>query len=192
MTKSVEEKAKHAEYMREYTKQNKEVINARKSERRKERIDSGDLTPRTLHNAANKRYYDANKGRIRTRCKELGHSKYTEKKAAYGKKHRLKYPTKNILAAIKNRAKNKDIPFDLTLDWYDKEFAKGCAVTGIELDISGSKTSFTAHVDRKIPDLGYVQSNCQLVCASYNIAKKDWTHEDVIYMAYKLIEFDNK
>jgi len=186
--KTEEEKRKHADYMREYYAKNKEKIRAQRSQLRKKKIKSGDLSERVAHNKRNKEYFDRNKERLLSERKERGWNRYSPTRAKYGKQFMKRHPGKVMIGAIKTRAKKNNLPFDLTIDWYDEQFAKGCAVTNLPLDIVGSKTAFTAHIDRKHPELGYVQSNCQMVCASYNLAKKNWSRSDVIIMAKALLE----
>ena len=85
-------------------------------------------------------------------------------------------------------AKEKGLPFTITEEWYLNKFDKGCEMTGIPFDKSGSDTPWVAHIDRIIPELGYTKENCRLVCAIYNLAKKDWKDSDVLKMATHIIK----
>jgi len=61
-------------------------------------------------------------------------------------------------------------------------------MTGIQFDEPRTNTPWVAHIDRIVPEKGYTEDNCRLVCAMYNIAKKNWTDKDVIKMAKGLLK----
>jgi len=42
-------------------------------------------------------------------------------------------------------------------------------------------------IDRKNPDMGYSDENCQLVVSAYSAAKGDGNHEDVLALAQALV-----
>jgi hypothetical protein len=80
--------------------------------------------------------------------------------------------------------------FELTEDWYTKQWKKGCAVTGISFDLTGEDTPWVAHIDRITPKKGYTIKNARLVCGCFNLAKKHWKDEDVLKMARELLKFN--
>lgn len=177
----------HAEYMREYTAKNSRRINAQRSARRAnstpERL--GEL--REQSRLRNQRYYAVNKDSINSRAADRCWYYTPEKGAGKRAKYGTKYGPVVAVSSARNRAKNLGLPFDLSVEWYEKEFIHGCAVTGLPLDANGAKTPWVAHVDRVVPSLGYVTSNCRLVCAVFNPAKKHWRDEDVLRMASALV-----
>ncbi len=157
-------KAARNAYMKEYLSipENRARVNARRMEVRSARIDSGDTSVREMHNAATDRYHKKYRGDI-------------------------KYQARKVLATAKHRAKKKGLAFDLTLDWYLSEFPKGCVATGLEFDAHLEGSPWVANIDKIIPEKGYVMSNCRLVCACFNQAKREWTDADVLKMAQAFV-----
>jgi hypothetical protein len=101
----------------------------------------------------------------------------------------------NLWRGAKQRAAKKGLPFDLTKDWIaDRLFTNRCAVTDIEFSyrVTGAFRFYGATIDRIRPEVGYTQSNCQIVIWGYNAAKGNATHEDVMQLAKALITNDNK
>ena len=178
-------------YMREWTRKNKDRLNA---EERQRLITLKETNPeeykriRTLRNKANKKYYEKHHEEIITQAKAKNWYYDPIKRVDIRARCYQKDPIKQVLRARKAQAKKKGLSFTLTKEWYDEQFKKGCAVTKLPFDKHRSDSPWVAHIDRKIPELGYIPENCQLVCACYNIAKKHWTHLDVICMAQALIE----
>ena len=151
-----------AAYMRQYLVEHTEHINGQRRAKYRERM-------------ANDVEFRANKNRLNRE---------------YVARLMSMQPEQLAVKAIRERARKRDFAFDLTPEWYRDRFEDGCAMTGLSLDPYGSKTAFTAHVDRIDPILGYVQSNCRLVCASYNMAKFDWEDSDVLRMARALVSYN--
>lgn len=188
--KTDEEKANRAAYMREWRASNKEKVNAQVKERLNKLKESPDAYKkfRDGRNSANRKWADKNTEYLKAKWTKRNRDIYTpELGKVLRKKYGIKYSTQVSMKSARARADAKALPFNLTPEWYETEFAKGCAVTGLPLDPNGSKTPWTAHVDRIIPELGYVQSNCRLVCACYNLAKKNWDDGDVLRMATALL-----
>ena len=173
--------------MRDYTANNKERINAARKERRetiKETAPAEHERRLAMSRARNSRYAEQGGERVRALRKENQAKNYTyEKGVAKREKYRFEYSTKVSLKSAKKRAEEYGLPFDLTPEWFENLFSKGCAATGLPLDKNGSKTPFTVNIDRIIPANGYVQSNCRLVCSCFNKAKWNWTDADVERMA---------
>lgn len=178
---------KHANYMRKYNQKNRERINAQRKERFANLSEEEREKKRELSRIRNRRYYEKHRDEINARAKARNWNYAVEK----AKVRRKKYYTKNAnsisISSARIRAKQRNLPFDLDVEWFKTMFKKGCAVTGLPLDLNGSKTPWTAHIDRIIPELGYTKENSRLVCACYNLAKKHWTDADVEKMARNLI-----
>lgn len=68
-------------------------------------------------------------------------------------------PVHAILSNLRSRAKRKEVPFNLTLEW----------LTG--LLVLNEYDSSLHHIDRKITWLGYTIGNLQILPISENIAK---------------------
>jgi hypothetical protein len=173
----------HAAYMREYNQKNKERINTRRKERRVEKLDEA----REQSRVRNRRYYKKNKDKINARAKDRNWNYNKETAAAKRAHHYERFPVRNLFRQRKQSALKKGLPFDLTEEWYEEQFEKGCAVTGIPFDKHRSDTPWVPHIDRRVPERGYTQNNCRLVCACYNLAKKHWTDADVLRMAHELL-----
>jgi hypothetical protein len=85
-----------------------------------------------------------------------------------------------ILSRCKYRAKQNNIPFDLTKD--DIVIPKVCPVLGIEIkqlsmDDEPKKGYHpnSPSLDRIIPGLGYVKGNVRVISARANLLKNDAT-----------------
>jgi hypothetical protein len=111
-------------------------------------------------NKTNKKWKDKNRSLVRE--KERG---YTSRKAGTGIGYR-----KLWLSNIRNRAKRKGLPFNLTLD--DIEIPSHCPVLGIPIkERSGRFHDSSPSIDRIIPSRGYVKDNVQIVSYRANRIK---------------------
>lgn len=188
--KTPEAKAKHAKYMREYTRKNKDKINAqRKARRKRVKKDDPEEAERRAeaHRKRCRKYHGKNKDQVNTRAKARNWNYDKEAAKEKRKRFRDRLPSNTVLNARKSKAKRDGLPFNLTKKWYAKQYEKGCAVTGIPFDPPGSRSPWTAHIDRIIPTRGYTRRNSRLVCACFNLAKKNWTDADVLQMAVALV-----
>jgi len=186
---TTEEKAKKNQAMKEYVSKNRDKINAQRRERSAKLKADPIKRERLLEmgRVRDRKYRDENRDEINIRKKARNWNYNADNAKVYRKTEQNKKPSQLMITAIKARAKRKDLPFDLDKEWYNIEYGKGCSVTGITFDPVGSKTAFVGHVDRTIPKLGYIKSNCKIVCACYNLAKKDWSDDDVMKMAKALV-----
>jgi hypothetical protein len=79
---------------------------------------------------------------------------------------------------------------NLTIEWIEEKIKKGfCETTGIPFDFNdrkGSWAPFSPSVDRIDSKKGYTIDNCRVVCKIYNMAKNQFTDEDVIVMSKAL------
>lgn len=84
---------------------------------------------------------------------------------------------KKLFNAARSRAKMYDLPFDLTYDWVVLRLERGvCEKTGLAFSLvqgrgQGSQDLRTASIDRIVPSLGYVQTNCRVIVWGYNCLK---------------------
>ena len=181
-----EERRKRREYMRIWRAKNIDKVNSERKAQDRFRAKN-DPKFRVDANRRNAEYYDKHKDVILSRAKDRNWNYDPIKRKAGRMRVYYKNPAKYTLSGKKGYAKKKGIPYDLTEDWYNEQFAKGCAMTGLPLDFGREKTPWAAHIDRIVPEDGYVMSNCRLVCACYNLAKYRYRDEDVIRMATHLI-----
>lgn len=97
-----------------------------------------------------------------------------------------KWRLNKLMAAAKNRAKEKVLPFNLTLDYLVSlwEASSGCCVlTRQPFDLSswGNKSQVSPQapsIDRIKPSLGYIKENIRLVTYHINISLSDFGEEE--------------
>ena len=92
----------------------------------------------------------------------------------------------------KLRASKKNLAFDLSVDWVYSKLCDGvCEVTKLPFMFVNVETyntqnnmqPFSPSIDRIDPKLGYVESNCRVVCSIFNMCKHHWKDEDVMRFA---------
>ena len=100
----------------------------------------------------------------------------------------------DMLKRVRKRALEKQIPFDLTKDWYLEKLSLGvCEETGITFDLGPYNPSkgvppHRPTIDRVDSSKGYTIDNCKLVVMIYNQAKNDKTKEELLKWGTKFIE----
>ena len=97
-------------------------------------------------------------------------------------------PRHRLYKSVKQRAKNKELPFDLTLD--DIQIPEVCPILGIPLQHHTEPGCYdnSPSVDRKVPKLGYVRSNIWVISGLANRIKNSGSPEQVMLVATKLQE----
>ena len=184
------EQKKNAVYMKKWNAKNKERISKQRKNRLKE-LKKNESDYKEFRIKANKRnveYKKKNINIINKKQKEKNWYYNKEDRIVIRKRHYQKNLIKNIISQRKCFAKKHNLPFEITYDWYVEQLKNGCVMTGITFAEGGYNKPFSPHIDRKIPELGYTVENSRLVCASYNLAKKNWREEDVLKMAKNLIK----
>ena len=111
------------------------------------------------------------------RCKSCASRQYYKE---YMLDH--KFRIKRLGQMAKSRAKDKNLPFDLTTDyliglWEDSNGM--CQITGRCIDLSssdkfGQVNPNAPSIDRIIPSLGYVQGNVRIVTYHVNVALSEF------------------
>ncbi len=131
--------------------------------------------------------YGKNRNRLRSECKDCAaiiKSKYyyenggKEKKAVSNKKWYYENRLNNLLKRARDRAKEKNIPFDITAE--DITIPETCPVLGIQLQL-GEKVvcNNSPSLDRIKPELGYVKGNIQVLSYRANTLKNNATVEEL-------------
>lgn len=182
-----EEKQKRSKASLVYYHVNKDRINAKRRAKREALSDEELAGEREANNARNRKYYNKHRNRLIAIGKSKNWNYNKERRVEIRARFRDAHPGRNTLVARRSKAKKAGLSFELTEDWYVKEWEKGCAVTGLLFDSSGDDSPWVAHIDRIIPEEGYTEENSRLVCACYNLAKKHWTDADVMRMAKNLV-----
>ena len=97
----------------------------------------------------------------------------------------------------KLRAAKQNLPFNLSIEWVRERISNGiCEVTKLPLILVNQHTyntqnnmqPFSPSIDRIVPSLGYIESNCRLVCSIFNLCKHHWTDDDVKKFAQAYIK----
>lgn len=78
---------------------------------------------------------------------------------------RANNPVRAAWAHIRDRAKKKNLPFDLDFEWF-KDWAEKSKYIN-----NKGVTSYALHIDRRIRSLGYVKTNVQVLTCRDNVAK---------------------
>lgn len=98
----------------------------------------------------------------------------------------------------KDRARQNNIPFDITLDYLIElwEHQKGkCALSGIEMtfDLKKGRTPTNLSIDKIDRKKGYIRGNIQLVCMACNQIKSDLSEDKMYYFCKKIVEaYENR
>lgn len=141
-------------------------------------------------------FYKDNRERIRARSK-VANAKRRDKKKAYDRERRIlhgealreydrnRYAHRRLeverllLGRAKQRAKKKDLPFNITKE--DVIVPELCPVFGIRLEVgdgSGGKPN-SPSLDRIIPELGYVKGNVVVISQKANQIKAYASSSDI-------------
>jgi len=112
------------------------------------------------------------------------------------KKDDLEYYLKDRFFGARNRAKTKNISFNLTLDYLKElwNIQEGkCAISKIKMShsILEGKLDINASIDKIDPSKGYTIGNVQFVCNRVNMMKSDMLMNNLIYFC-KLIISNNE
>ena len=111
-------------------------------------------------------------------------AKYKKTKKAYeGTKrgHVMRYLTK-----AKARVKEKEIPFDIDLEYLLSIATDTCPVFGTDFvwgRNKGKRNKYTPSLDRIIPELGYVKGNVAFISMWANMIKQDATEKEIYNVA---------
>lgn len=79
----------------------------------------------------------------------------------------------------KSYCKKHNIPFDLDANYLESIYKGVCPITGVEFDRHVKTSDNCPHLDRVVPELGYVKGNIQYICARMNRIKYNATIEEL-------------
>jgi hypothetical protein len=103
----------------------------------------------------------------------------------YDRQNPVMRQTKDMVAKAKERAKNKNLPFDIDLAYIRSIVPSHCPVFNIPLEWSlrrglGSVSlSNSPSLDRIDPSKGYVKGNVWIISHKANRIKNDASHEEL-------------
>jgi|LauGreDrversion4_2_1035121.scaffolds.fasta_scaffold48177_4 hypothetical protein len=107
----------------------------------------------------------------------------------YHADYRKRNPEQMLLASARNRAKKKNIPFNIQVE--DILIPNTCPILGITLTKNVGKhggTISSASIDRIIPELGYVKGNIQVISMLANNMKSSATNKELLLFARWIME----
>lgn len=115
----------------------------------------------------------------------MGRKKTIQDKKEYHRQWYAKNRKNILLKAAKRRAERKNLPFDLTAEWYDIAFGEGvCPILGLTYEEGVSSgwnsTPLAPSIDRIDPKKGYTVENCRIISYWANVSRSDWP-EDLHY-----------
>ena len=107
------------------------------------------------------------------------------------KKERRKDIRKSLFESAQTRARQKGIPFEITLN--DIEVPHTCPVLGLTLEKSSGKAkSNSPSLDRIIPEDGYIKGNIQVISYKANAMKSNATVAELFAFAEWIVSNWNK
>jgi hypothetical protein len=105
-----------------------------------------------------------------------------------------KFKLKKLMYFTKVRSKQKNLEFDIDLDWLEQQAQTDtCPVTGLKFnyDPNWHRNPFGPSIDRKNNKLGYTKDNCQLVIWGYNAGKGHYSEKDLYTLCKAYVDFNN-
>lgn len=113
----------------------------------------------------------------------------------------IKYRARTLVNGAKQRAKVKEIPFDLTYEWVEKKLKRGlCEVSGTPFYIRpySNREEYTKvhphspSLDQINPSKGYTMDNVQIVCDQVNKFKGDRHVSSMVIIAQNFLKEWNR
>ena len=132
---------------------------------------------------------------------KISKERQTEFRIKWALKDIVRYRASTLFHSAKKRARIKNIPFDLTLEWVENKLRQGhCEVTNIPFVIKEYSTcGHIEHVHPHTPSLdkidcskGYTMDNVQVVIDQFNKMKGAQDMETTIFLAKKLLEAEER
>ena len=142
------------------------------------------------------------KGRKRKYCSHSCSLKYygkhirsNEDRTAWVANYYQQFPAKRWAAAVKQSAKQRGLAYDLTEEWFEERLDRGkCELSGLPIRTKlykpkdvGQRNFYSPSVDRIDNNIGYIPSNCRLVCWGYNIGKYSYTDRDLYALSLAIV-----
>lgn len=98
-----------------------------------------------------------------------------------------------LVTTAKARAKKIGVPFDLDHEWASVRWTGQCELSGIsfvqESQSSGCGFSrfLSPSIDRIVPEIGYVKSNCRFILCRLNSFRSNGTDQQLMFIAKALV-----
>lgn len=102
---------------------------------------------------------------------------------------RIQNPWWSLIRGAKSRSKASNMPFNLSDAWAKNRWNGCCELTGIPFTIGmrDRKIMFAPSIDKIIPELGYVQTNCRIILHCLNLFKFNGTDDQMYQVAEQLL-----
>ena len=123
------------------------------------------------------------------------HAKHRSTRIAYKKARMTTVEGRSweMLDGAQRRSTKMGRDCDLTREWVEEEIRKGvCPVTGWLFDMSGTKSG--ARLNPRAPSLdridsrqGYTRANTRVVCTQANLAKNDFSDDELLELAEAIV-----
>jgi len=151
------------------------------------------------------RYREKNRAVINARAKEAQRrrradpiigARIRQQRNANAKMHyarlRTAQPYRMLVLSAKGRARKKQVPYDLTVQWAQERWTGRCELTGIPFELAygrGKKGGrpLSPSLDRIDPAKGYTQGNCRFVLQAINAFKGTMPDEEMLRLAEALL-----
>ncbi len=103
-------------------------------------------------------------------------------------KLREEAPATSMLYQLRSRAKKMGLAMNIKESWLQQRLESGvCEITGLPLvkkqykpGDHGNRDFFSPSIDRINNNVGYIESNCRMVCWGYNLVKNHYTDREVL------------
>ena len=113
------------------------------------------------------------KGTYRNLCKECRNLDARERNSQ--RRDNVKSRASRLVAAAKMRAKERNLPFDLDVEWVLERLEAGrCQLSGLPFDMAEKRSMATPSLDKKNPMDGYTKENTRVILFGLNAALGDW------------------
>jgi len=145
-------------------------------------------------NAKGREYHYRNRDYANSQRRAYRAANYETEIASQRRSYRIsreKFAGESLLRGAQSRAKKKNLPYDLTKEWLLSRWTGRCELSGIPFvlrDGAPGPKFYSPSIDRIVPALGYVQSNCRVILWAVNALKHDGTDEDMYRVARALAD----
>lgn len=92
-----------------------------------------------------------------------------------------------MLIKVKQRAKEKGVNFDLTIEWFETRLKAGaCELSGLPFDLEAKRGRNSPTIDRITAGGHYTQANCRMILWSINRALNNYG-EDYLFGVFERV-----
>lgn len=115
-------------------------------------------------------------------------SRNRKRENAQAVKRRYENPEKDLVRRAKDRARLKNLPFDLTIE--DIDIPKRCPILNIKIESHiGLAKANSISIDRIVPELGYIKGNIRIISKLANSMKQNATLEQMEVFCSNILNY---